>query len=121
MELAAFSLFSKTMYPSQQKASHHISSVESQPSIGNSFTISYPDWREGTFDNFNDWALKQFGLKDLDSDDEAEVPMHMQKSKDIVFERNRRGDLILPARQDFKTNKQKQRVIRGYLGAVYSK
>ena len=88
--------------------------------MGNSFTTSCPDWREGTSNNFNEWALKQFSLKDLDSDDEAEVPMHMMKSKEIVFERNKRGNFVLPPRSDFRTNKQKQRVVRGYIGAVYS-
>ena len=96
-------------------------SVESPVVAGNSFTHSYPDWREGTYENFKDWAAKQFQLKEKDSDDEAEVPVHMQKAKNISFERNEKGFLILPPRMDFKTNRQRQRVIRGYIGAAYSK
>ena len=96
-------------------------SVESPVVAGNSFTHSYPDWREGTYENFKDWAAKQFQLKEKDSDDEAEVPVHMQKAKNISFERNEKGFLILPPRMDFKTNHQRQRVIHGYIGAIYSK
>jgi hypothetical protein len=86
---------------------------------GSNFTLSVPDWREGTYENFKDWGVKQFGVKEVDSDDEPEVPVHMMKAKLIEFERNGNGELILPAMTEFKTVKQKQRVIRGYLGAVY--
>ena len=95
------------------------SSVESSPVVGNPFTSSCSDWRDGTYENFKDWAVRQFGIEDLESDDEAEVPVHMQKAKDIAFERNKKGDLILPHMSDFKTIRQKQRVVRGYIGAVY--
>jgi hypothetical protein len=64
--------------------------------------------------------MKQFGEKDLDSDDEADIPVHMQKAKDMVFEKNDGGDFILPPKTDFKKIKEKQRVVRGYIGAVYS-
>ena len=63
--------------------------------------------------------MKQFGLKDLDSDDEADVPVHMQKAKDIMFERNKKGIYKLPHMSDFRTTRQRQRVVRGYIGAVY--
>ena len=43
----------------------------------------------------------------------------MQKAKDIVFEKNGKGHFILPPRHGYKTNRQRQRVIRGYVGAVY--
>jgi hypothetical protein len=87
--------------------------------VGNSFTHSCGDWRDGTYKNFKEWAVKQFGLKDLDSDDEAEVPVHMQKAKDIAFEKNKNDDYILPDMANYKTIRQKQRVIRGFIGAVY--
>jgi hypothetical protein len=58
-------------------------------------------------------------LKDLDSDDELDVPVDMQKAKDLAFERNDDGDFLLPAKENFKKVKQRQRVIRGYMGAVY--
>jgi hypothetical protein len=87
--------------------------------VGNSFSHSCADWREGTYENFKEWAVKQFGLKDLDSDDEAEVPVHMQKAKDIAFEKNKKGHYILPDMSNYTTIRQKQRVIRGYIGAVY--
>jgi hypothetical protein len=64
--------------------------------------------------------VKQFGLDELDSDDEAEVPVLMQKAKNIEFERDESGELILPPISEFKTIREKQRVIRGYIGAVYS-
>ena len=56
----------------------------------------------------------------MDSDDEAEVPANMQKAKDIEFKRNEKGVLRLPPNSDFKTIRAKQRVVRGYVGAVYS-
>jgi hypothetical protein len=64
--------------------------------------------------------VKQFGLEELDSDDEAEVPVLMQRAKNIEFERDESGELVLPPMKDFKTIRAKQRVIRGYIGAVYS-
>lgn len=99
---------------------HQIPSVESSPMVGNAFTHSCPDWREGTYENFKEWAVKQFGLKDLDSGDDAEVPVHMQKAKHIAFKKNKKGAYILPEMANFKTILEKQRVIRGYIGAVYS-
>jgi hypothetical protein len=88
--------------------------------VGNAFTNSCPDWKEGTYDNFKEWAVRQFGVKELESDDEADVPVDMQKAKDLVFKRNRKGVYMLPSMGDFKTTRQRQRVIRGYIGAVYS-
>jgi hypothetical protein len=87
--------------------------------LGSSFTDSHADWREGTYENFKNWALTQHGLNDLDSDEEAEVSVQYQKAKDISFEKNRKGYFILPPKANYKNNKQKQRVIRGYIGAVY--
>lgn len=55
----------------------------------------------------------------MESDDEAEVPVHMMKSKDIVFERDEAGEFILPEMHTFKLVRGKQRAIRGYIGAVY--
>lgn len=96
-----------------------IPSVESSPIIGNSFTNSYPDWKEGTFENFKQWSFRQFGGDGSESDDEAKVPVHKKKAKEILFERNKSGDFILPHMSDFRTVRQKQRVVRGYIGAVY--
>ena len=87
--------------------------------VGNAFTNSCNDWEEGTYEKFKEWAVRQFGEGELDSDDEADIPMHRQKSKDMVFEKNRRGHFVLPQKYDFKNNKQKQKVLRGYIGAVY--
>lgn len=93
--------------------------MESSPIAGNSFTNACSDWRDGTYENFKEWAVKQFGLKELESDDEADVPVDMQKAKDIVFERNKKGEPILPDMSNYKTICQKQRVVRGYIGAIY--
>jgi hypothetical protein len=95
--------------------------MESSPKVGNTFTNSCAHWKTGTYENFQDWAVRQFGMEDLESDDEAEVPVHMQKAKDIVFERNGSGEFVLPPMDNYKTVRQKQRVIRGYIGAVYRK
>ena len=64
--------------------------------------------------------LGQFGLKDLDLDEDAEVPVNMQKVKDISFETNKCGHFVLPPMSDFRYARDKQRVVRGYIGAVYS-
>jgi hypothetical protein len=101
--------------------SYLIRSVESSPMVGNAFTNSHNDWRTGTYEYFKDWAVTQFGLKDSESGDDSEVPLQYQKAKDIVFERNDDGELVLPPSDRLKTIRQKQRVIRGYIGAVYRK
>jgi hypothetical protein len=98
----------------------HFLSVESSPVVGNAFTNSHPDWRDGTYENFKDWAVKQFGIEELDSDDEAEVPIKFRKAKDLSFEMNRRGYLTVPSMSNCRTIREKQRVVRGYIGAVYS-
>jgi hypothetical protein len=113
--------FSRSDYFILWHGSHRIPSVESSAMVGNSFTNSCKDWMDGTYENFTMWAGKQFGLKEMESDDEADVPVHMTKAKDLVFQRNKKGLFVLPPMQDFKTVKQKQRVIRGYIGAVYRK
>jgi hypothetical protein len=88
--------------------------------VGNSFTNSCPEWRDGTYEIFKDWAVRQFGLKDLDSGDEAEVPVNLKKAKDISFKVNRKGHLILAPLSNFRKTRERQRVVRGYIGAVYS-
>ena len=45
--------------------------------------------------------------------------MHFQKAKDLEFKKNKFGELILPPLVNYKTIRQKQRVVRGYVGAVY--
>ena len=114
--------FSKSIYfkTSFLHVSQWISSVESKPMVGNAFTNSCPDWKDGTYEIFKDWAVRQFGVKELESDDEAEVPVHMQKAKDIAFKRSKKTGYILPSMSNFRTTRQKQRVIRGFIGAVYS-
>lgn len=94
-------------------------SVESSGCNGASFTNSYPDWRQGTYENFKDWAVKQFGLNGSDEDDDDNVPVNFMKAKDIEFEENRRGELIVPPLMNFRTVREKQRVVRGYIGAIY--
>src|ERR1700719_2167351 len=114
--------FSKSIYfkTSFLHVSQWISSVESKPMVGNAFTNSCPDWKDGTYEIFKDWAVRQFGVKELESDDEAEVPVHMQKAKDIAFKRSKKTGHILPSLSNFRPTRQKQRVIRGLIGAVYS-
>ena len=87
--------------------------------VGNSFTHSCGDWRDGTYKNFKEWAVKQFGLKNQDSNDEAEVLVQTMKAKDIAFEKDKNGEYILPDMDNYKTIHQKQRVIHVYIGAVY--
>ena len=83
--------------------------------VGSFFTNSHQDWRGGTYKLFNDWVRKQFGAKEMDSDEEAEVPVHLQKAKYIRFKVYKRGYFILPPRRGYKIIKERQRVIRGYI------
>ena len=94
-------------------------SVESSPNSGNKFTNSCKTWREGTYENFKEWVVKQFRISELGSDDEAEVLADMQKAKDISFEKNDCGHFILPPIENHHSMKQRQRIIRAYIGAVY--
>jgi hypothetical protein len=105
--------------PLMLQSTHAFSSIESPPVVRHSFTTSCSDWKAGTYELFRDWAGKQFGVKELDTDDEAEVPVDMQKAKDIAFEKNDNGDFVLPPKIQFNRVKQKQRVIRGFIGALY--
>jgi hypothetical protein len=93
--------------------------MESSPIAGNTFTNVHKDWKEGMYENFKDWSVGQFGLREMESGDEAEVPVNFRKAKEIIFEKNRRGEFILPPMENYKKIKEKQRVIRGYVGAVY--
>ena len=69
--------------------SHRLLSIQSTPIVRNSFTNSYNNWKEGTYENFKEWAVKQFRIKELESDDEAEVPVLNQKAKNISFQKNK--------------------------------
>jgi hypothetical protein len=60
-------------------------------------------------------------MEKMSPDDKAEVPADMQKAKDLHFEKNERGHYILPPLANYNTTKQRQRVVRGYIGAVYRK
>jgi len=45
----------------------------------------------------------------------------MKRAKEIKFERNpKNGEFILPPISDLRTIRDRQRVVRGYVGAVYS-
>jgi hypothetical protein len=45
----------------------------------------------------------------------------MKRAKEIKFERNaKNGEFILPPITNFRTTRDRQRVVRGYVGAVYS-
>lgn len=99
----------------------NFSSMETPPLVGKSFTNAHQDWKEGMYENFKEWSVKQFGHQPLESEDEAELPIQFQKAKDISFEKNRRGHFVLPPLRNYRTIKQKQRVIRAYVGAVYRK
>lgn len=112
-------LFSESKCISGWDAVHPLCSVETSPDVGNAFTQSRSDWRDGTYENFKDWAMKKLGSKE-DSDDDAEVPVRFQKAKDISFDRKKNGTLLLQPMSDFRTVKDRQRVIRGYIGAIYS-
>lgn len=63
--------------------------------------------------------MRQFGVNELESGDDADIPIEKQKAKDIKFERRKSGILILPPMDECENVKQKQRVIRGYIGATY--
>lgn len=72
--------------------------------------------------DFKKWSMKQMGIGEADSDDDdMEVPVHLQKAKHIEFETNDIGDFILPPMGNYKMVRQKQRVVRAYVGAVYRK
>jgi hypothetical protein len=117
-----FKLFSRCSDVDQWYTSNLSLSVESAPQVKNSFMHACPDWKEGTYELFKDWAAKQ--LTDPQSEDEAEegkVPVEFKKAKDISFTRNESGGLILLPMTDYKKIQQKQRLVRTYAGAVYSK
>lgn len=101
--------------------SYLIRSVESSPLVGNSFTKSCDDWIDGTYEKFQQWAERQFGHGELEGGDVADVPVLMQKAKDLEFDVNRRGGLVVPPIEDYNTIRARQRVVRGYIGAVYRK
>ena len=75
------------------------------------FTNSCDEWREGTYETFKEWALRQFGVEELDSNDKAEVPAHLQKARDLPFDKNDCRVFILPPMHNYKTICQKQRVV----------
>ena len=87
--------------------------------VGNSFTNAHKDWKEGMYENFKEWSVKQFGHQPLESGDEVELPIEFQKAKDISFEKYHHEHFVLPSLQIYRTIKQKQRVICAYVGAVY--
>jgi hypothetical protein len=116
-----FKLFSVSTYVCQSHASNLSLSVESAPEVGHSFTHACPDCKEGTYELFKNWAAKQLGDPRSEEDEAKEVPVEYKKAKDISFKRNERGGLILPPISNYKRLCQKQRVVRAYAGAIYSK
>jgi hypothetical protein len=106
-------------FPPYHDPSLNSHSIESPPIAGNSFVQAHPDWNEGTYEKFKVWSQTQLGLKESESDDDGEVPVHYLKAKDIQFEENVEGNFILPPLKNFRTVREKQRVVRGYIGAVY--
>ena len=71
------------------------------------------------FELFKDWVVKQFGFEELNSEDEMDLPVDAQKAN-LIFEKNKNGDFIIPEKSNFKLICQKQRVVWGYIGTVYS-
>ena len=65
-----FKPFSMSTHVRQSHPSNLSLSVESTPEVGNSLTHACPEWKEGTYNLFKDWAVKQFG--DPRSQDEGE-------------------------------------------------
>lgn len=104
----------------KQASSEGIHRIETTSSKGSLFTKSYPDWREGTSNLFDEWSLQQLGVKEPVSEDEGEVPVHLRKAKSIEFALNSRGHFILPPLNTLKRTQAKQRMVRAYIGAVYS-
>jgi hypothetical protein len=70
--------------------------------VGKSSTNSCHEWRDGTYDNFKEWASRQFGVKDVVSEDEADIPVDLQKAKHIIFKKNKKGYFVLPLRPTSK-------------------
>ena len=64
--------------------------------------------------------VKQFGFEELDSEDEMDLLVDAQKAKNLIFEKNENGDFIILDKSNFKLIHQKQRVVWGYIGMVYS-
>ena len=56
-----FKPFSTSTHVRQSHPSNLSLSVKSAPEVGNSFTHACPEWKEGTYELFEDWAVKQFG------------------------------------------------------------
>ena len=44
----------------------------------------------------------------------------LKRQKNLIFKKNENGDFIIPDKSNFKLIHQKQRVVRGYIGTVYS-
>ena len=117
-----FKPFSTSTHVRQLHPSNLSLSVESAPEVGNSFTHACPEWKEGIYELFKDWAAKQFGdPRSQDEGEEGDVPVECKKAKDISFKRNESGGLILLPMTEYRKVCQKQRVVCAYAGAVYSR
>ena len=57
-------------------------SVESTPEVGNSFTHACPEWKEGTYELFKDWAAKQFsGPRSENEGEEGDVLFNIKRQR----------------------------------------
>ena len=71
--------------------------------VGNRFMNSYVDWKEGTYENFKDWVVRQFDLKDGESEEEEDFSAQIPKARDIFFTKKKKEVYILPPMSNFKT------------------
>ena len=69
------------------------------------------------YENFKDWSVKKIGHQPLESGDEAEFPIQFQ----YLFIKEPLRVFHFAPLQNYRTIKQKQRVIWAYVGAVYHK
>ena len=80
--------------------------VKSAPKVRNLFTHACPEWKEGTYELFKDWAVKQFSDPRSEDEGEGDVPVEYKKMKDILFERNGSGGLIIPPMSEYVKSRE---------------
>ena len=101
-----FKPFSMSTHVRQSHPSNLSLSVKSTPEVRNSFTHACPEWKEGTYELFKDWAVKQFSdSRSEDEGEEGDVPIEYKKVKDISFKRNGSGGLILSPMSEYRMSK----------------
>ena len=77
-----------------------------------------PNGRKGLTSCLKTGLQSSLVIQDLKMRD---VPVECKKVKDISFKRNESGGLILPPMAEYRKVHQKQRAVRAYAWAVYSK